>query len=227
LLPPKPEPFGLLPPKPEPFGLLPPKPEPFGLLPPKPEPFGLLRPKPEPFGLLGPGPVNIGKAAEVGALRQFDPNATGLPENFKAYDGVSGGTRDAQLVFDRRSKKWVVNETITGGNWIGVKKVLEKGTATPEHVTEVVERALNDMFDAEHNPQRLAAHDPTPVDVGPTAYWRVIKNSPGSVTVLIQVSKELSETEVNALQAAASNAAAKWPSLGDLPPVSVRVMRAP
>lgn len=185
-----------------------------------------LPPGPQPK-LLGPGPISIGKAAESEALHRFDPNATQLPENFKAYDGVVGGERTTDLTFDRRSKKWVVNESINGGNWISVKKVLEKQTATPVHIAGVVEGALNDMFDAEHNPQRMPAHDPTPVDVGPTTYWRVLKDSPDSLTIVVQVSSELSAAEIAALQQVAENAAKTWPSIGDLPPVTVHVQVAP
>jgi hypothetical protein len=186
-----------------------------------------LPPGPPQPKLLGPGPVNIGKAAEPAALRAVDPLATQLPENFKAYDGVAGGERSVALRFDRRSRKWVVNETIKGGNWISVKKVLDKATATATHIGKVVDGALSDIFDAENNIQRTPAHDPTPVDVNPTTYWRVLKDSPDRVTLVIQVSRELTPAEVAGLQKAAEDAVKAWPSLADLPPVRVTVQTAP
>jgi hypothetical protein len=141
-----------------------------------------------------------------------------LPPGYPAYDHVRGGITTVKFTVESFGsppvKRTVMNLTISGGEWLSDKTVLDAANATPEHIREVVGKALEDMG---NKSGRKAAYDPVH-----DLYVRVEAASPERVILHIQVPGD-ARARVPQLQTAAKQAAVAA-GVGPGVPVEVRVM---
>jgi hypothetical protein len=154
--------------------------------------------------------------AEPELIKRYHSNAIQLPEKQPGFDAVEGGTKSEHLTFETKKgvRTAVVEQTISGGNWISIKRI-EK--ATPKNITANVEKALEraDNALAKRVKPRLSKEPMESTNV----HWRVLQGDPpDKITVHLHLADAPVTPE---LLAAAKEAVMNSGYTPDLPPIVI------
>jgi Domain of unknown function (DUF4157) len=161
--------------------------------------------------------TSVGELAEAKYIRRHHPAAMQLPQKQPGFDAVEGGTRTERLVPQTKKgvRTYVVEQTISGGNWISLKRI-EK--ATPEQIRANINTALERADNAlagrrEPSPEKESMMKSTDVR------WRVKHGEPPEkITIHLALTDSPLTPE---LLSAAKDAIAMSGYTSDLPPVAL------